>query len=260
VTPAELPEDISAFRAQQFRWAKGTVQTARKLLGRILRSELSLMQRIEACFHMTPHFAYPLMVLLSVLLLPALVLMPATDTRAMLLIDLPLVIGTTGSLAAFYAMAEAAQGRRRLDALKQLPVLLALGAGLAPHLTKAVWEGLHSMSGEFIRTPKKGTTEGRYRAAADLPMIEIALGLISAASTVAALETGHWFAAPFAMLFTFGYGYVAFFVAFEQLGRRKAQLAREAAASLPPPAPASGVPTSSAAGSEGPGLGDELAA
>ncbi len=77
---------------------------------------------------------------------------------------------------------------------------------------------------------------------------------------MAAIETGHWFAAPFAMLFTFGYGYVAFFVAFEQLGRRKAQLAREAAASLPPPAPASDVTASSAAASEGPGLGDELAA
>ena len=38
VTPAELPEDVSAFRAQQFRWAKGTVQTARKLLKRVLTS------------------------------------------------------------------------------------------------------------------------------------------------------------------------------------------------------------------------------
>jgi cellulose synthase/poly-beta-1,6-N-acetylglucosamine synthase-like glycosyltransferase len=234
VTPAELPEDISAFRAQQYRWAKGTVQTARKLLARILRSELSLTQRIEAFFHMTPHFAYPLMVILSVLLLPALVLMPATDPKTMLMIDLPLVIGTTGSLAAFYAMAEAAQGRRRVDALKQLPALLALGAGLAPHLTKAVWEGLHSMAGEFVRTPKKGTHEGRYRAAADLPMTEIALALTSGASTVASLETGHWFATPFAMLFTFGYGYVAFFVACEQLARRKAQPAR---ASSQPPAP-----------------------
>jgi cellulose synthase/poly-beta-1,6-N-acetylglucosamine synthase-like glycosyltransferase len=236
VTPAELPEDISAFRAQQFRWAKGTVQTARKLLGRILRSELSLMQRIEAFFHMTPHFAYPLMVILSVLLLPALVLMPATNPKAMLMIDLPLVFGTTGSLAAFYTMAEVAQGRRRIDALKQLPALLALGAGLAPHLTKAVWEGLRSMAGEFVRTPKKGTSQGRYSAAADLPMIEIALCLVSGASTVASIETGHWFAAPFAMLFTFGYGWVAFFVAAEQVTRRKAQLARPATASQPPPA------------------------
>ena len=266
VTPAELPEDISAFRAQQFRWAKGTVQTARKLLSRILRSELSLMQRIEAFFHMTPHFAYPLMVILSVLLLPALVLMPATDPTTMLMIDLPLVIGTTGSLAAFYAMAEVAQGRRRIDALKQLPALLALGAGLAPHLTKAVWEGLRSMSGEFVRTPKKGTLEGRYHAAADLPMIEIALSLTSGASVVASVETGHWFATPFAMLFTFGYGYVAFFVASEQLARRKAQLARPlgspASSSMPPPAPAVRGQVAAVGGAGGVGEvgGDELAA
>jgi glycosyltransferase involved in cell wall biosynthesis len=255
VTPAELPEDISALRAQQFRWAKGTVQTARKLLGRVLRSELSLMQRIEAFFHMTPHFAYPLMVILSVLLLPALLLMPATDPKAMLMIDLPLIIGTTGSLAAFYTMAEAAQGRRRIDALRQLPALLALGAGLAPHLTKAVWEGMRSMAGEFVRTPKRGTLEGRYRAAADLPMVEIALALVSAASVVASIETGHLFATPFASLFTFGYGYVAFFVASEQVARRRAQVAR-ATASVPPPPM---VLAADASGDEGAGDG-ELAA
>jgi hypothetical protein len=162
VSPAELPEDVSAFRAQQFRWAKGTVQTARKLLfKRVLGSgnDLTLGQRIEAFFHMTPHFAYPLMVFLSVLLLPALVYMPATDSRTMLLVDLPLCFGTTGSLAAFYCMAESAQGRRRRSALIQLPALIALGVGLAPHLTKAVFEGLRQMAGEFVRTPKKGIAE-----------------------------------------------------------------------------------------------------
>jgi glycosyltransferase involved in cell wall biosynthesis len=230
VTPAELPEDISAFRAQQFRWAKGTVQTARKLMGRLMRAPLTPMQRVEAFFHLTPHFAYPLMVLLSVLLLPALVLMPATNPKAMLMIDLPLVIGTTGSLLGFYAMAEVGQGRSVFGALRRLPALLALGAGLAPHLTKAVWEGLRSMSGEFVRTPKKGMLQGRYRAAADLPITESALCLISGASTTASLESGHWFATPFAMLFTFGYGYVAFFVALEQLARRKAQPEAAAAA------------------------------
>ena len=96
---------------------------------------------------------------------------------------------------------------RLSGALRQLPALLALGAGLAPHLSKAVWEGLRSMAGEFVRTPKKGTSQGRYRAAADLPMTEIALCLVSGASTVASVETGHWFASPFALLFTFGYGY-----------------------------------------------------
>lgn len=240
VTPAELPEDVSALRAQQFRWAKGTVQTARKLMSRVMRAELTLSQRFEAFFHMTPHFAYPLMVLLSVLLLPALLMMPATDPTTMLLIDLPLCVGTTGSLAAFYSMAEAAQGRRRLDAIKTLPALLALGAGLAPHLTKAVFDGLRSMSGEFVRTPKHGAhRSNRYRARADLPTVEIALCLISFASVVASIETRHWFAAPFAMLFTFGYGYVASLVASEQAARRRtARLGlAPATESLAPPAP-----------------------
>jgi GT2 family glycosyltransferase len=241
VTPAELPEDVSAFRAQQFRWAKGTVQTARKLMSRVARSDLSLGQRAEAFFHMTPHFAYPLMVVLSVLLLPALILMPATKTSTMLLVDLPLCIGTTGSLAAFYAMAEAAQGRRRLDALRTLPALLALGAGLAPHLTKAVFEGLGSMAGEFVRTPKHGEGHShRYRARADVPAVELGLCLFSFASVVASLETGHWFATPFAMLFTFGYGYVAALVASEQAARRRATRLGLAPASesVPPAAPA----------------------
>jgi glycosyltransferase involved in cell wall biosynthesis len=241
VTPAELPEDVSAFRAQQYRWAKGTVQTSRKLMERVFTAKLTLPQRIEAFFHLTPHFAYPLMVLLSVLLLPALILMPATNPQTMLMIDLPLCIGTTGSLAAFYAMAESAQGRSRLGAFKQLPALLALGAGLAPHLSKAVFEGLRSMAGEFVRTPKKGEINGlqRYRARADLPLIEVALCLVSLASTVASLETGHWFATPFAMLFTFGYGYVASLVASEQLARRKAFAAAPqlAEGSIPPSAP-----------------------
>ena len=247
VTPAELPEDVSAFRAQQFRWAKGTVQTSRKLMKRLLTaSHLTVMQRIEGFFHMTPHFAYPLMVLLSVLLLPALLLMPATDVRTMFLIDLPLCIGTTGSLAAFYAMAMSAQGRSRREALKSLPALLALGCGLAPHLTKAVFEGLRSMAGEFVRTPKAGDlvkAGQRYHARADLPMTELVLSAYSLVSVLASLHTGHWFAMPFAMLFTFGYGYVALLVATEQAARRRAALAAYEAGmmpasleSVPPPA------------------------
>ena len=246
VTPAELPEDMSAFRAQQFRWAKGTVQTARKLMKRVMTSKLTRTQRVEAFFHMTPHFAYPLMVLLSVLLLPALILMPATDPGAMLLVDLPLCIGTTGSLMMFYAMAESAQGRRRIDAIKTLPALLALGAGLAPHLSKAVWEGLRSMSGEFVRTPKHGAGHShRYRARAEFPMVEVVLAMISLGSVVASVTTGHWFATPFAMLFAFGYGYVATLVGTEQLARRRAAhltIAASAAAQLDSIPPSEGVP------------------
>jgi cellulose synthase/poly-beta-1,6-N-acetylglucosamine synthase-like glycosyltransferase len=245
VSPSELPEDLSAVRAQQYRWAKGTVQTARKLMKRVLSSHLTLHQRAEAVFHMTPHFAYPLLVLLSVLLLPALILLPATNTLTMLLVDLPLCTATTGSLLAFYMLAESAQGRSRLGAVKRLPMIIALGTGLAPHLSKAVFEGWQQMAGEFVRTPKHGVKKGRYTTRADLPMLEYGLALLSFASMVASARTGHYFATPFAMLFTIGYGYVAVLITGEQFTRRRAAVETPAlepvsAASASEPPPASG--------------------
>lgn len=224
ITPSELPEDMSALRAQQFRWAKGTVQTARKLLPILIKSDIGERRRFEAMFHMTPHFAYPLMMLLSVLLLPALWLMPATDFRTMLAIDLPLCIGATGSLITFYAAAERAQGRGIWGAIKRMPALIALGAGLSPHLTKAVFEGMRAMAGEFVRTPKRGENRGRYRQRAQLPMVESVLAALSLVSVVVACQTNHWFAVPFAGLFAWGYGYVASRVFLEQVQARRDSL------------------------------------
>jgi glycosyltransferase involved in cell wall biosynthesis len=226
-TPAELPEDMSAFRAQQYRWAKGTVQTARKLLRRVLSAHISRGQRVEAAFHLLPHFAYPMMVLLTLVLLPALIFIPATNVQTLLLVDLPLCIGATGSLLTFYSMAEVAQGRSAWHAIKKMPVLIALGAGLAPHLSAAVLDGFRSMSGEFIRTPKRGVMQGRYRQAAKLPAGEMVLALVSLLSVIASVQTGHYFATPFAVLFCAGYSYVAALVIQEQvLGRGGALAAR----------------------------------
>lgn len=224
VTPSELPEDMSALRAQQYRWAKGTVQTARKLLPVIFKADIGDRRRIEAMFHMTPHFAYPLMMLLSILLLPALWLMPATDLRTMLAIDLPLCLGATGSIVTFYAAAEHAQGRGVWGAIKRMPALIALGAGLSPHLSKAVFEGMRAMAGEFVRTPKRGENRGRYRQRAQLPFAETLLAAVSLSSVVVALETSHWFAVPFAGLFAWGYGYVAFRLVQEQVQARRDSL------------------------------------
>jgi len=208
VAPAELPEEMSAYRAQQFRWAKGTVQSARKLLGRVWRStRLGLGQKIEASFHLTPHFASPLLLALAILLLPTLALLPGADPWALALVDLPLMICTTGSLALFYVHAERFQGRPGLGALRRLPALMALGAGMTPWVTQAVFAGLGSVAGEFVRTPKRGTGPRRTESA-PWPVAELALAVASAASTVAAVLNGHWFAAPFAGLFTLGYGWV----------------------------------------------------
>jgi hypothetical protein len=239
VTPSELPEDMSAFRAQQFRWAKGTVQTARKLLRTVLAAELPIGKRVEAAFHMLPHMAYPAMVLLTLLLLPALIFMPATSVRALLLVDVPLCVGATGSLFAFYGMAERARGGSLFSVVTKLPAVIALGAGLAPHLTGAVLDGLRSMSGEFVRTPKRGEVKGRYRQVAKLPLAELGLALVSATSVVAAFMTAHYIAMPFAVLFTVDYGYVTALMVREQIGRSAPALAPESVR----PGEAADVPT-----------------
>jgi cellulose synthase/poly-beta-1,6-N-acetylglucosamine synthase-like glycosyltransferase len=219
VTPAELPEDMSAFRAQQTRWAQGTVQTARKLLRRVLHSDLSLGARVEAFFHLTPHFAYPLTMALSIILLPLALLIPGSNTPLLLAIDVPLFLGTTGSLATFYAMAERAQGRRARDAIVLVPAIIAVGVGLAPLVTRAVIRGLRSMAGEFVRTPKKGSTTGaRYRSTAVVvPAVETVLCAVSLVSTVASVHTGHLVATPFCALFTMGYAYMASAMVLEQI-------------------------------------------
>ncbi len=221
-TPSELPEEMSALRAQQYRWAKGTVQTARKLLGRVLSArELTFSQRLEAFFHMTPHAAYFLMMLLTILVLPALLVVPATDIGTMIMVDLPLCLGATGSIAAFFMLAETAQGRSPWGALLRLPGVIALGAGLSPLVTRAAWGGLRHMAGEFVRTPKKGSGMTRYRQRVSLPWAELILCGISSCSVFASVQSGHYFATPFTFLFATGYGYVAFHLVMEQLATRQ---------------------------------------
>jgi hypothetical protein len=76
---------------------------------------------------------------------------------------------------------------------------------------------MNQMSGEFVRTPKRGENSSRYRMGAKLPLVEMVLAVLCGAAVIAAIETGHWFAAPFAALFTWGHAYVATLVLREQL-------------------------------------------
>jgi cellulose synthase/poly-beta-1,6-N-acetylglucosamine synthase-like glycosyltransferase len=213
VVPGELPAGVTAFRAQQLRWAKGTVQTRRKLLGTILGAPLTLGARLEAFFHLTPHLAYVLTLALSVLLLPVTVATRQLGLGTLVLLDLPLFLGTTGSLAAFYALSQSQQGRRASDGLRVVPALLMIGVGLTPLLTAAFLDAHRRMAGEFVRTPKRGTaSQGRerYRVRSTvIPWAETVLALISGATVVATLTCRHYFAFPFAVMFFSGYAHMA---------------------------------------------------
>jgi len=87
--PAELPVEMTAFKTQQARWAKGLIQVSKKILPRVLKSDVSRHQKIEAVYHLTANISYPLMIVLSVLLLPAMIIRFYQGWFQMLYIDLP---------------------------------------------------------------------------------------------------------------------------------------------------------------------------
>jgi hypothetical protein len=214
---------MSAFKAQQFRWAKGSIQVARKLLPRILRSRATWAQKTEAFFHLTNNFAYPLLLLLSLLLLPNLMFRTTHGLREVLIIDLPLFFGTTLSIASFYITSEREVARMSgstshstWGTLAQLPLVLSLGIGLCVNQTRAVIEAVFGRETEFVRTPKHGirgkleTWSGKkYRAAKSLtPFLEIFMAAYFVVAVQIAVANGHYVSVPFLLLFLFGFAYV----------------------------------------------------
>jgi cellulose synthase/poly-beta-1,6-N-acetylglucosamine synthase-like glycosyltransferase len=225
VSPAELPVEMNSFKSQQFRWAKGSIQVAKKLLPTILRSDVPFRVKLEAFFHLTNNFAYPLLLLLSLLLLPNLLVRTHHGLREVVLIDLPLFFGTTLSVAAFYITSQREIDRQGwLRTLKRLPLMMSLGIGLCINQTRAVLEALMArQSGEFVRTPKHGVvarverwSTKKYRAAKTIvPALEISFAAYFGLAMLLAMKNGHWLSMPFLLLFFVGYAYVGVLSVFQ---------------------------------------------
>jgi cellulose synthase/poly-beta-1,6-N-acetylglucosamine synthase-like glycosyltransferase len=220
--PSELPVDTNGFKSQQYRWAKGSVQTGRKILGRVLRSRLPWRVKFEAFVHLTNNLSYPLMVLLALLIFPAMVLRKGTPVSTLLLVDLPLFLGATVSVLTFYLLSQFALSR--IDAgtgwggqIRYLPALMGVGIGLSVNNARAVLSGLVHRGGVFHRTPKyRIESRGqdwlgkRYRAGMSPSFLfELVLALYFIGCTVYATVQGMYMSIPFLLLFVHGYSYMA---------------------------------------------------
>jgi cellulose synthase/poly-beta-1,6-N-acetylglucosamine synthase-like glycosyltransferase len=205
VVPAELPADLPSFRSQQFRWAKGQVQVARKLLPSVMRAKLAPGVKLEALLHLSANVTYVLLLGLCLLLVPT-ILGGRSDLLAL---DLVFFATTTAANAAFYA---AARPHARARALLELPLVMALCAGICVSQARAVLEGLVGHQSEFVRTPKRGAaTRARYRAPRSrLAAVELLLALQCAVAIPLAVLAGHAATLPFLVVFTAGFGYVGF--------------------------------------------------
>ena len=215
IAPAEVPVEMNAFKSQQHRWAKGSIQTCRKLLPQILRANVPLAVKAEAFFHLTANFNYPLMVVLSVLMFPAMVIRYNMGWYEMLLIDVPLFFAATFSVCNFYMVCQREIHSDWRARIKYLPFLMSIGIGLSINNTRAVFEALLNKQSEFARTPKyriEGDADEwvgkRYRqSVAVQPLIELALGLYFTATVFYALANQIYGTLPFLVLFQIGFLY-----------------------------------------------------
>ena len=216
--PSELPIEMSAFKTQQARWAKGLIQVSIKLLPEIFssKSKMSRRNKIESVYHLTANIAYPLMVVMTALLVPSMICRFYQGWFQMLLIDVPLFTASTASIAVFYALSQRELFPKTwMKTLLYLPMLMAIGIGLTVTNTKAVMEALFGMKSAFVRTPKFRVTKkgeksqaNKYRKRLVLaPWIEMLLGAWFMAAILYTFSNHNYFTAPFLILFVVGFWY-----------------------------------------------------
>jgi cellulose synthase/poly-beta-1,6-N-acetylglucosamine synthase-like glycosyltransferase len=215
IAPAEVPVEMNAFKSQQHRWAKGSIQTCRKLLPTILRAPVPFGVKVEAFFHLTANFNYILMCILSLLIFPSMVIRYNMGWYEMLLIDVPLFFAATFSFCNFYLVCQREIHRDWRARAKYVPFLMSVGIGLAINNARAVVEALFHKESEFARTPKYRIEENadewigkKYRqSVAVQPLIELAFGLYFTWTAFYALANGIYGTLPFLILFQVGFLY-----------------------------------------------------
>lgn len=213
VAPAEIPPQLAAFKRQQFRWAKGSIQCLKKLGRPVLCSPLAWPVKLQALIHLSSYLVHPLMVILA-LVTPILMMGKGTANVRFPLIYLSLVSLGPPFL---YAVAQASLYPKRWPGhYKAMLLLILLGSGIALSNTKAVIEALLGTNNVFRRTPKfdiSASTDRWQNSVYRLPLDglvigELTLGLYSLLGAWIAATNGHQFAVPFILLYALGFGYV----------------------------------------------------
>jgi len=214
--PAELPPDMNALRSQQFRWAKGGVETALKLATRLWSSDQPLRVKLEGTFHLTAHCAFPF-ILIAALTHAPLLLMKGLGHGPGELYFAIMGFGLFGFVGFFLAQlfAQRALYPDWQHRLRLFPVFMAGTMGLSLSNTNAFWQALRGTDMAFIRTPKYGQKEddddrwwrSRY-AIAELPQVvwwEALLAVYCTAGLGVVIALGEWAAVPFQALFAAGF-------------------------------------------------------
>ncbi len=220
VAPAELPSSWAAFRTQQRRWVRGSIETARKHLASLIGNRrLAPAVRLDAAIHLTNNVAYFLMACLAVLLPASVWLRYELGWRVpggealLSTFDISLLFGGTLATVVFYAVALVrTDGALRLGRLLDILFALSLGAGMSLSNAREVLRGLRSESSEFLRTPKFGDGAKTAALQAYRPRLavrnvaaELLFVLYFSVAIAFAIESMLFGALPFLLLYWVGF-------------------------------------------------------
>lgn len=207
--PGELPATVGAYRQQQFRWAKGSIQTACKLLPTVLAAHVPAGKKLLACFHLTHFFVHLLLLLHCLLALPILLWCRTAPPEPWFTLFCLAGGFTLAAPLLVYLVAWLNLPRTERGRLRSVPAILLLGGGLALSNGRAVIEALLGVRSAFWRTPKTGGTA--HRSPADrswMPVLELALGLYATVALLLFLARGGWFLGPFLIVYVGGLLYL----------------------------------------------------
>jgi hypothetical protein len=191
------------------------MQTCKKVLVQVLKGDFDAGEKLESWYHLTGNVTYPLMVILSLILFPAMIIRYQQGWFQLLTLDLPLFILSFSSVSTFYITSQKALHKDWLKRIVYLPGLMAVGIGMTIPGAKAVLEGALGVKSPFVRTPKF-SVEGnkgewmskKYRGDLSfVTILEIIFGLYFVAATIYACDLGIYGVIPFLLLFVWGFLY-----------------------------------------------------
>lgn len=218
--PAELPVQVDAFKRQQFRWAKGSLQTALKLLRPLWTTgNQPVWRKILGTIHLTNYMVHPLMVLNLLLLLPI------SFARSPLLHVAPFLTSAAIGPPIMYWLAMGDRNNSFWEKIRTLAVLMALGTGLSVNNTKAAIEAFGGINSEFKRTPKfslssgggklnSATSKNWYSSSYALPRhptvwLELILSIYAGYLLLYCIRNEIWWILIWILMYAIGYAYIS---------------------------------------------------